>query len=164
MLEKTQKKGRIYRLYNQKLNLAYIGKTQQELDKRLAQHKNANTRKAKNKYNASSEELFKEGDVEIELLEEIDINCYDDKIKLTNLEKDYILKYKCVNKTLPFASTIPFIDDKKEYMRQYAKYNYRKNKEKILDYQRDYNSKNMDKIKAYQKQYRKMLKLKDSKL
>jgi muramoyltetrapeptide carboxypeptidase LdcA involved in peptidoglycan recycling len=162
-------KGRIYKLYNEKLDLSYIGKTQQNLKLRLAQHKHAVNKKLIGKNNevlhqATSTKLFVDGKVKIELLEEIDINSYEDKIKLTNLEKHYILNLKCVNKCLPFASTIPYSEDRKEYFRQYSQYHYRKNKEHILNYQKEYKIKNLDKIKNYQKSYRNFLKMKGSKL
>lgn len=162
-------KGRIYKLYNEKLDLTYIGKTQQNLKQRLAQHKHARNKKLVGKNNevlhqSTSSQLYNEGEVKIVLLEEIDINSYEDKIKLTNLEKHYILSVKCVNKCLPFASTVPFNEDRKEYFRQYSKYHYRKNKEHILEYQRKYNCNNMDKIKNYQKEYRKFLRTKNNKL
>ena len=147
--------GKIYKLYNKKLDLSYIGKTEQSLEERLHQHRI----QKQTSYN-TSKELFTDGEVIIELLHEIDINNYDDKVILTNLEKDYILKTKCVNRCLPFTASVPYTDDRAEYMRQYARYNYRKNKEKILSYQKEYRIKNIEKVKAYQKRYRQENKLK----
>tara|TARA_R110000796_G_scaffold143812_1_gene260479 strand:+ start:1972 stop:2451 length:480 start_codon:yes stop_codon:yes gene_type:complete len=153
MIKKT---GKIYKLTNEELDLVYIGKTTQDIEERLKQHRRCNSK-------ITSNQLFDGGECKIELLEEININSCEDKIKLTQLEKHYILSTKCVNCSIPFSASVLFTDDRAEYMRQYSKNFYYNNKQKKLDYAKEYNRINYLKVKEYQKLYHQKYRLKKQK-
>jgi hypothetical protein len=104
---------------------------------RLYGHKNNPTR--------TSEQIIKNGDYKIEVLEEFDFN---NKTDLLNREKYYILNNECVNKNVPLRTTREWYydnnykdklrneydDKRKEKKREY----YIANREKRLQYQQEY--------------------------
>ena len=86
-------KGIIYKLFNE--DKCYIGQTTQPIKTRMSDHKNDYKRflKGVRRY-CSSGEIIKDGNYNIECLEEIE---YENKYDLLQLEKKYIRENICVN-------------------------------------------------------------------
>jgi len=117
--------------------LAYYGSTTNAPEVRLYGHKNNPTK--------TSEQIIKNGDYKIEVLEEFD---FYNKTDLLNREKYYILNNECVNKNVPLRTTREWYydnnykdklrneydDKRKEKKREY----YIANREKRLQYQQEY--------------------------
>ena len=142
--------GKIYKLVSNETDKIYIGSTCKErLCQRLAKHK-ANYKdwiKDNNNGYISSYELFKLGNVEIVLLENINCNTKDELLKK---EREYIDKYKdiLVNNILK-----PIIT--KEEIKEHQKQYYKDNRNHILDIKKDYYEDNKEKLLKINKQYRK---------
>jgi hypothetical protein len=79
-------KGIVYKITSN--NKIYIGSTERTMEQRLnSGHHRVFTKYGFDKYNYT-----------IEILEEIH---YNDKLELFKLEGEYVIKYDCVNKSLP---------------------------------------------------------------
>ena len=130
-------RGYIYKLYCMTSGLAYYGSTINPVEVRLYGHKNNPT--------STSEQIIKNGDYKIEVLEEFD---FQNKTDLLNREKYYILNNECVNKNVPLRTTKEWYydnnykdklrndydDKRKEKKKEY----YIANREKRLQYQQEY--------------------------
>ncbi len=158
-------KGKIYRMVNDELGLTYYGSTTQKLTARKASHK-------MQRCQATSNQLFQKGNVEIILVENFPCNT---KEELLMRERYYIENNDCVNKQRPIIT----VEEKNEYSKEYyqqnkeielnkkAKYRdenkekikkikakyYQENKEKLTNYNLKYNLENKEKIKIQQAKY-----------
>jgi len=138
-------KAKIYKLYSMNSNKVYYGSTCNSLSLRKAIHKHEGKlyEEGKKKSKCTSYDIFCDGDVKIELLEEIQ---YNDKKDIYDRERFYIDNNECVNKNIPnrtrdetlermrinqrnHYANQEFKDKKKQY--------YQDNKESILRKQRD---------------------------
>ncbi len=125
--------AKIYKLINED-NLFYIGSTTYDLEERLKKHKYF-----KNNY-LTSKKLFENNkQVIIELIEEFN---FESKKEILEKEKYYIEMYindnNCVNKNLPFITDIDFKNNYSEYKKEYYKFWYQKNRDKKLEYLKQY--------------------------
>ena len=135
---------KIYRLYNERLNLTYFGSTINPIEKRFSFHKSRAI--LEKKY--SSKRLFQEGDdVTCEVVEYVD--CLD-KETLHKRERYYIENFDCVNHYIPTRTNAEYYQDNKERIKEY----HYENKEKINEQRREYYKNNKDK-KDKRKQYEK---------
>jgi len=126
------KNGKIYSIRSHQTDDIYYGSTTQTLTKRLSKHKGNFKLWKENKYNyVSSFEIIKYDDCYIELVENFPCN---NKDELHKREGEIIRANPCVNKNIP-GRTI------KEYKED--------NKEKIIEYNKQYNENNKDKLKEY---------------
>ena len=131
-------KGRIYIIRSKQTDKVYIGSTVQSLNKRFRLHKIQD---------CTSQEILKYSDAEIILLE-----CYEceNKEQLKNREGEYIRQYNCVNKNIAGRTRKEWIEDNKEYFKEY----YQENKEKLNEKKKEYREKNKEAIAEHNKEYR----------
>jgi len=130
-------KGYIYKLYCMTSGLAYYGSTTNPVEVRLYGHKTNPT--------TTSNEIIKNGDYKIEVLEELE---FQNKTELLNREKYYILNNECVNKNIPLRTTREWYydnnykdklrNDYDEKRKEQKKEYYQANREKRLEYQHAY--------------------------
>jgi hypothetical protein len=132
--------ARIYKLVSKDVShdLIYIGSTTRDLRERLGEHKRNYKKWGNGKYSyVTSFELFKNGEVDIILIEEV--NC-ENKHQLHSRERYWIENLNCVNKQIPCQTLKEYRDN---------------NKEKIKERMREYKEKNKDKIREYMREYQK---------
>ena len=128
---------KIYRLYNERLNLTYYGSTILSIGKRFNNHKSH----AKQNITITSTQLFQEGDdVTCEVVEYVD--CLD-KETLHKREKYYIENFDCVNKVIPARTKAEYHQDNKEKRNEKNRIYRQDNKEIIKQYYQE----NKEKIK-----------------
>jgi len=147
--------GKIYKLVSNHTDKIYIGSTCKErLCQRLAKHKAYYKEWLKNdKRYMSSCELFRLGDVEIVLLE--NINCKT-KDELHKKEREYIEKFKdiIINKNIPIITKIEENERNKKYriehkenQKQRRKEHYEKNKQELKQKMKIYNENHIEELK-----------------
>jgi len=143
-------KGKIYRMVNDELGLTYYGSTTQKLSARKASHK-------MQKSQATSNQLFQKGNVEIILVE--NFPC-DTKEELLMRERYYIENNDCVNRYLPITTPeekkeydIKRREENKEQVKTLSAQWYQLNKEKAKIQKAKYREENIDKIRAQQRVY-----------
>ena len=135
---------KIYRLYNERLNLTYYGSTIRPINLRFNDHKADAKRKT-----ATSKQLFQEGDdVTCDVIEYVD--CLD-KATLLKRERYYIENFDCVNKFIPGTTSAEYHQDNKESITEKHRIYHHKNKERINQQSREYYQNNKDKKKQYEK-------------
>ena len=121
----------------------YIGSTINSLDERLQGHEQSYIKWLNSLRNyCTSSEILKYGDYSIELLEDYPCSSKDAK---NAREGHYIKTIPCVNKYIAGRT---------------MKENYQDNKEKKIEYQKQYNKENIIKYTEYQKAYREKMKAK----
>ena len=145
---------KIYALSSPHTNLLYIGSTCLSLPLRLRNHVELYKQYIKGNHNrkCSAFKLFELGDVRIETIDDCEEVCC--KKALLKRERYYIENNNCVNKNIPSRTAAEsskahyynHIEEKRQY--------YQDNKEKRLQYAKDYITANKDKYNEYQKQYR----------
>lgn len=146
----------IYALSSPHTDLLYIGSTCMSLSLRLRNHQELYKQFIKGSHNrkCSAFKLFELGinDVRIETIDECEDVCC--KKSLLKKERFYIENNNCVNINIPGRSALESakahyyknIEAKKQY--------YQDNKERRLQYAKDYIFLNKDKYNEYQKKYR----------
>lgn len=131
-------KGKIYKIVNEDLpDLVYYGSTIQTIKKRFNEHKSKNNV-------CCSKKLFKTDKVKIELVENYPCNT---KRELEIREKYYILKFECINSSVP--SNTKTKEELKIKMKKYRE----NNKESIKIQQKKYREDNKEAIKIKKKKY-----------
>ena len=154
--------GKIYKLVSNHTDKIYIGSTCKErLCQRLTKHKSCYKEWLKNdKRYISSFELFRLGDVEIVLLE--NINCKT-KDELHKKEREYIEKFKdiIVNKITPIITKIEDNERNKKYriehkeeIKQYQKEHYENNKQELKQRNKIYRENHKEELKQKTYKYR----------
>lgn len=136
-------KGQIYRLWSEHTNKFYIGSTCSPLAKRLWEHRNDYNLFIKEKQHyMTSYELFKLGDVKIELLEDFPCN---NKKELNRREGQLIRLHKdnLVNKNIAGRT------HKEAYQERYSA-----NRDEILEKRKEYYDNNREKMVQKAKDYR----------
>ena len=149
-------KGKIYKITNDYNDDVYIGSTCDRLVKRFAAHKAA--AKQEKYINIPLYKLINELGFQrfrIQLIEEFPCN---DKYELRQREGHYIRELsKNLNKNIAGRTVKEYYDKNKEkildYQKQYQKEYKEKNKEKINDYNKQYKEDNKEKIKETVKEY-----------
>jgi len=133
--------GKIYKIVCNKTNLVYIGSTTQKyLSDRLKGHRIAYNR---NKGITTANQILKNGDYYIELVELVPCNSKDE---LLVRERYYFNNIECINKVRPKRTLEEIENNNKEY--------YEKNKDVILEKQKIYVKNNKEYIKEQTKKYR----------
>ncbi len=139
--------GKIYKIVDNTNNNIYIGSTCcKYLSERLRGHKGCYTHYLKGKlnYNNAVNDILKNNNYYIDLLETYPCNNKDELIKR---ERYYIEKYNCVNKRIPGRkhtqeSKKLYYQNNKEIIKEKRKLYYNKNKENFKDrtlYLKQYN-------------------------
>ena len=123
---------KIYRIVDNTNGNIYIGKTKGQLNQRLWEHKGDFNR---GKY-CSSQEILKNGDYDIKLIEET-----EDESR----ERYHILNTECINKQIPGRTKKEYYEDHIEETKKYKKEWYKNNKDKNKEKQ--YYKDNSEKIK-----------------
>ena len=131
-------KGKIYKIYNEELNLTYYGSSTNNLSTRFNNHKSSLT--------GSSKRLFESGNPKILLLEEIE---YENKCDLLKRERYYIENNDCVNVRIPSRNIKEWLELNKEKIKDYSKIYRSNNKDKIKKYITEYKKVNYEKIKTH---------------
>jgi len=152
--------GKIYCIRSPNTDLIYIGSTCQKLSQRIAEHRNQIK-----KTNRASKIIFEYGDAYIELLENYSCN---NKEELLKKEGEYIRNNNCCNKYISGRThkeyrlnnkeklleyAKEYYEITKEHKKEYRKQYYEDNKEKILEREKQYNEVNKEHKKEYAKQY-----------
>jgi len=137
--------GKIYTIHSYHTDLYYIGSTTSTLTKRLYEH-NSYYKQGKT---CESSEIIKYGDAYIVLLEEFP--CFN-KNQLNKREIELIREHKnCINKKTDKQSYYLKNKDKRvEYQRQYDEVN----REQIIERRKQYYEANKDKFFEYNREYR----------
>ena len=157
--------GKIYAIKCNETNDVYIGSTIRELNIRLIEHKTRRKKYTEGKYRyTTSFEIVQYDSCYIELLEVYPCN---NKIELERKEGEYIQNMKCVNKYVAGRTKKEWTRDNKdkilEYQKQYNidnkeqraerdKKNYEANREQILQCKKEYREKNKERISEKNKQ------------
>ena len=141
--------GKIYKIIDLTNNNIYIGSTVKDLNKRLNQHEYEYKRYLSDNsiYITTSIEVLKNNNYMIQLIEELNIT---DKKQLLQRERHYIESLECVNNNTPNRTH----EEKLFYDKSFFKSFYNNNKEKHLTRVKLYNEQNKEKILEYQRQYR----------
>jgi hypothetical protein len=155
------KTPKIYALSSPHTNLLYIGSTCLSLPLRLRNHQQLYKQYIKGSTNSkcSAFKLFDLGfeDVRIETIDDCEDICC--KKALLKKERFWITQNNCVNKNMPGRgakeSSKAHYENHKEEKRIY----YLDNREKRLQYSKNYIIFNKDKYNEYQRQYRAKLKI-----
>ena len=163
-IKKTSKNfenPKIYALSSPHTNLLYIGSTCMSLGLRLRNHQELYKQFIKGSHNrkCSAFKLFELGfdDVRIETIDECEDICC--KKALLKKERFWIENNNCVNKNIPSRTALEsskahyynHIEEKKQY--------YIDNREKRIQYAKDYIKANQEKYNEYQRQRRIKMKL-----
>ena len=142
--------GKIYKIWDNEFKKCYIGSTIDKLSSRMGKHRSGYNHFLNDVGpNIRVYDLFQEFGVEnckIELLEEY--SCKN-RGELEAREGYHQRNNECVNKNIAGRKNKEYNDDHKEEHKQY----YDKNKDKILQYQKDYSKENKDKIKIQKQIY-----------
>lgn len=143
-------KTKIYKIESHLGDKIYVGSTaKQYLSQRFQQHKNDYKRWKEGKVNKiTSYDLFDEygpENCQIVLVEEYSCSSKDAK---NAREGHYIKTLNCVNKKVEGRTREEYRIDNKESIRQY----YQDNKDKKLEYNKEYRENNKVKIKEHKKQ------------
>ena len=138
---------KIYRIIDNTNGNIYIGKTTRTLRQRLAGHKYD----FKIGKSCSSQEILKNGDYKIELIEET-----EDESR----ERYYIENTQCVNKNIPGRTHEERYKEQREYRLENQKKYNENNKDKIKKYKKEYQLNHKDDKKNYDIKYREDNKLK----
>jgi len=141
----------VYQIYNEDMDLSYIGSTSTPIEYRFQQHRHPN-----NKCRSKELLMVPGHKVEYNILYE---GKTDDRELIYQIEKLFIQKLKCVNKNVPLRTHAEYKADLGDeyYIRQRA-YNkkYRdENREKISAYQKQYMQDHAEQIREYQREYQK---------
>jgi hypothetical protein len=120
--------------------LKYVGRTTQNLQRRLSSHK---SEKKRNRYRSCMTKLLDLDDCEIKC-----IDVADSKEESDELEKFWINSIDCVN-------YYKYDFDHKEWSHNY----YQKNKEKRKEYTKKYRKENKEKVNKANREYRAKKKL-----
>tara|TARA_R110000796_G_C14491556_1_gene427817 strand:+ start:88 stop:519 length:432 start_codon:yes stop_codon:yes gene_type:complete len=115
---------KIYRIVDNTNGNIYIGKTELTLTERLSKHKYD----YKIGKNCSSCIILKNGDYDIELIEET-----DDESR----ERYHILNTDCVNVTIPGRTRKEYYEDNIEETKKYKKVWYKNNYDKVKEYKKE---------------------------
>jgi hypothetical protein len=147
---------KIYALVSPHTNLLYIGSTCLSLPVRLRNHQQLYKQyiKGLTKGECSAFKLFELGfdDVRIETIDDCEDICC--KKALLKRECFWIMRNNCVNKNMPGRSAKESSKAHYENHKEEKRIYYLDNKEKRLQYAKDYINANKDKYNEYQKQYR----------
>ncbi len=146
-------KGQIYRLWSPHTDLFYIGSTCSPLSKRLHEHKKSYNHYLNEKFHfMSSFELFKFGDVKIELIENYQCNS---KAELERREGHLIREHKnnIVNFSIAGRTQKEYHIDNKNQILEYKKEYCEQNKIEIRKQKKEYYEQNKDKLKKKAKEY-----------
>jgi len=158
---KEFKNPKIYALSSPHTNLLYIGSTCMSLGLRLRNHQELYKQFIKGSHNrkCSAFKLFELGfdDVRIETIDECEDICC--KKALLKKERFWIENNNCVNKNIPSRTALEsskahyynHIEEKKQY--------YIDNREKRIQYAKDYIKANQEKYNEYQRERRIKMKL-----
>lgn len=143
-------RGKIYKITSG--DLTYIGSTcEPTLAKRLANHKKGYKRwKAGKEHRVTSFTLIETGDYEITLIELCPCGSKDE---LSARERFYIENTICVNKTTPGRTKQEWLDDHPDYMKDYRKEWYEKNKIETLQKSKEWYEANKERKYAKHKEW-----------
>lgn len=145
---------KIYALSSPHTNQLYIGSTCLPLSLRLRNHHELYKQylKGNNNRKCTAFKLFELGNVNIEIIDDCDDVCC--KRALLKRERYYIENNNCVNKNIPSRtakeSSKAHYESHKEEKKQY----YQDNRDKRIQYAKEYINANKDKYNEYQRQYR----------
>jgi hypothetical protein len=148
--------GKVYKIICNITGLIYIGSTAEILlSNRLGKHRRDYRSFLNGKYHyVSSFKILENNNYDIILLETYPCN---NKYELKARERFYIESLNCVNKNIPNRTVKEYYEDNKqkilEYNKQYNKKYREQNKQKIAEYKKEYYNDNKQKLAEYNKQY-----------
>ena len=159
-------KGQIYHIYCNITGEIYYGSTCNTLAKRIGQHRTEAKNENSKKKNIASRSIINRSDYDYSLIEKYKCN---NKQELHARERYWIENNECVNKKIPGRTQKEYYQDNKEKVLEYQKNykvkniekinqrkreHYQENKKELLEYQHNYREANIDKIKQIQHNYR----------
>ena len=148
--------GKIYKLVCDATPIVYYGSTIQTLSGRLSLHKWVNTE-------CSSRELFKLGNVSIELVEEYPCNSKKELVARERIYIEFMLKnfnHRIIcNKVIPSRTRAEYRLDNKDRSKEYYETNrdrykehYKVNRDKLNDRSKEYYKANRDVIRERERE------------
>lgn len=128
--------GKVYMIESKNNILKYVGSTTRPLSERKGQHVRdyRSWLNGKRKGYTTSFDVIKGGDVDIVLLQAVPC---ESKEHLHKVEREWITKTDCVNKTIPLRSDAEYKADNKENIKQYNKKYYDDNVDRYKVWQRN---------------------------
>jgi ribosomal protein S6 len=153
-ISKNFENPKIYALSSPHTNQLYIGSTCLSLPIRLRNHYELYKQylKGNNNKRCTAFKLFELGNVNIETIDSCEDVCC--KKALLKRERFWIENNNCVNKNITSRTAKESSKAHYENHKEEKKIYYQVNKEKRLQYAKDYINANKDKYNEYQKQYR----------
>jgi len=150
------KTGYIYKIWSiSNPEMVYYGSTQQQVCKRLNDHRRDYNmwKKANNKkLFTTSFLIFDIGEYEYATLESME---FEEKFELRNRERFYIENNTCVNCRVPNRTNKEWCEENREILREKKKIYAKANKEKFDVYMKQYKEENKEKIREQKKIYAK---------
>jgi hypothetical protein len=150
-------KSKIYVIKSSKTDNIYIGSTITELRERFTKHKSGYKRwlEKKDKY-MSSFEILQYEDAYIELVENYPCEKVEElRIREGNVMNEY---EHCINKMVAGRTRKEWLDENKEYIKEYKKEYQEKNKEKIKEKNKEYYENNKEQIREYREKNKEQIK------
>ena len=148
------KTGYIYKIWSiSNPEMVYYGSTQQQVCKRLNDHRRDYDRwkKTNNRRLFTSSFLIIDmGEYEYATLESME---FEEKFELKNRERFYIENNTCVNIRVPNRTFKEWYEENREILSEKKKIYAKANKEKFDDYNKKYQEENKEKIREQKKIY-----------
>jgi len=143
--------GKIYKIINYDNDDIYIGSTCESLSCRLSKHRNKHNEYLKGNCNyITSFKILEIPSAKIILIENFPCNT---KEELNAREAYYIRELDCVNKYIPLRTGKEYVEDNKEYVKEWKANYYIENKEKLSEQKKANYEANKEVVKAKQKAY-----------
>lgn len=143
-MENKYQNGKIYKIISTNSPKCYIGSTIQKLNKRFLEHR---SRYNTDNNSCFADEIFKCGDVSIELIKMFPCNS---KKELEREEGKYQLELDCVNKRIAGRTTKEYCQT--EQYKEQHKRSYLKHRETYLKRFDKYREENREQINLYRRQ------------
>ena len=131
----------VYKITSPNTDKVYVGSTTRTLHTRFLQHKRKDNR-------TTSREIISLGDAIIECLEEVDVDAMKQR------ERYYIelMCEKCVNYKIPLRTRKEWVEDNKDYVKDYHHTYREKNMERVLKVHKLYYETNKEQCLERQRQ------------
>ena len=155
-MDSRYQNGKIYKVVDVGYNKCYVGSTCDKLlSQRMSRHRMKFYRyKNGVKLDTTSSYLFEEFGVDnckIELIEHYPCNSKEELLKR---EGFHIQNTDCINRCVAGRTSKEWMEDNKDYIREYKKKWHQEHKEEVLERVKEYYENNKEYVSQYQKEYR----------
>ena len=147
--------GKIYKIVDVGYNKQYIGSTTESLSQRMARHRATYNHflKGNKGHGTNCFELFDEFGVENCKIELIVLCKCETKDELLREEGEHIKNNECVNKIVSGRTRKEYLEDNKEYFKEYNKQYQEKHQEDIRKNKKAYHQNNREQILSRVKEH-----------